>query len=579
MYLLGIHDGHNASVALMKDGKIIDAVQEERFNKIKNFGGYPKESIKYILRKNSLDINKIDEFVFASQISYYKGLENRENVLKKYKANFNSNFSLFHFFKKKLYRALPKYFTELSRKKRFHGISKIRSKKLMSEGVNSKKISFIEHHLCHASSAAYGSGNVEDTLVITLDSSGDYSSGSVNIFKKGSLEKILDIPSDDSLGRLYSYVTYYLGMVPLEHEYKIMGLAPYSENSNYSKEISNIFGLMYYFNSDISFKISEKIKSAKNLGKFIEKEFKQKRFDNVSAGLQIFLEKFVCEWIERLIKHTKIKNIALGGGIFMNVKLNKKISELSCVDNIFIFPSCGDETNCFGALYKRYYDLTKKVPEKLKSFYLGNEYQNDDIKKFYDNYEFKNIKTKISFHEDIEKKISELIFKDKIVARFKGKMEFGARSLGNRAIICNATNVDLVKEINHIVKNRDFWMPFAPSLINEDEFLENPKNISMEFMIMATDFKKKYKNFFKGVIHPYDLSCRPNVVKKNTNQDYFNLINHYYKLSGYGVILNTSFNLHGLPIVSDPNDAFYVLDNSGLKYLAIENYLVEKSEE
>ena len=579
MYLLGIHDGHNASAALMKNGKIIDAVQEERFNKIKNFGGYPKNTIKYLLSKNNIDIHKIDEFVFASKISYYKGLENRENILKKYNANFYSNVSNFHFFKKKIFKLLPEKLRDIHRERRFKYISKIRSKELISDGVKENKISFLDHHLCHASSAAYGSGNKEDTLVVTLDASGDYSSGSVNIFRNGNLEKIIDISLDDSLGRLYSYITFYLGMVPLEHEYKIMGLAPYSENSNYSKEISKIFKSMYYFDTDTSFKISKKIKSAKNLGKFIVEGLRQKRFDNIAAGLQIFLEEFVCEWIERLIKLTKIKNLALSGGIFMNVKLNKKISELKCVDNIFVFPSCGDETNSFGALYRRYFEITKKVPEQFKTFYLGNSFTNEDIKKYYENYKFKNFKTKISFQENIEKKISELIFENKIVARFKGKMEFGARSLGNRAILCNASNTDLVKEINYIVKNRDFWMPFAPSLINENSYLDNPKNISMEFMIMATNFKDGFENSFLGVVHPYDLSCRPNVVKKKTNEDYFNLIEHYGKLSGHSVILNTSFNLHGQPIVSDLNDAFSVLDNSGLKYLAIENYLIEKLDE
>ena len=368
MYILGIHDGHNASVALMKNGRIIDAIQEERFNRIKNFGGYPKKSIQYILKKNNLDFDKIDEFVFASKISYYKGLENRENVMRKFESNFYSSYSFFHYLKKKFHKISPNYLKDYTRKKRFDNISKIRSKELISEGVNLKKISFIEHHLCHASSAAYGSGNEKDTLVITLDSSGDYSSGSVNIFKKGSIEKILDIPSDDSLGRLYSYITYYLGMVPLEHEYKIMGMAPYSETSRYSKEISHIFRSMYYFDSDISFKISNKIKSAKNLGKFIEREIKQKRFDHVSAGLQIFLEEFVCEWIQKLIKHTKIKNLALGGGIFMNVKLNKRILELDCVDNMFIFPSCGDETNCFGytenKIYSDHWESSEREEEE-----------------------------------------------------------------------------------------------------------------------------------------------------------------------------------------------------------------------
>ncbi len=576
MYLLGIHDGHNASAALMKDGVVTDAIQEERFNKIKNFGGFPEKSVEYLLKKNGLTFNDINQYVFASEIGYWLGLENRDRVLKKYKMRFNSKLPFFHNIKILLKRFIPNFLINHIRGKRHTKIAKIRCEYFFSKGVKKEKIHFLEHHLCHASSAAYGSGNQNDTLVVTLVSSGDYSSGSVSIFSKGGLKKILDIPSDDSLGRLYSYVTYYLGMVPLEHEYKIMGLAPYSENSKYSKDISKIFESMYYFDNDISFKISKKIGSAKNLGKFITEGLKQKRFDNVSAGLQIFLEKFVCKWIEKLVKHTKIKKIALAGGIFMNVKLNKKISELDCIDSIFIFPSCGDETNPFGALYRRYFEITKEIPEKLTSFYLGNDYKNEEIKNDYEKYIFKNFKTKITFFDDIEKKVSELIFQDKIVARFKGRMEFGARSLGNRAILCNASNTQLVQQINNIIKNRDFWMPFAPSLINEKVLLNNPKNILMDYMIIASDFKKEYQNKFQAVVHPYDQSCRPNVVSKDINGDYYKLIEYYSKLSGHGVILNTSFNLHGLPIVSEPKDAFNVFDNSGLKYLAIENYLIEK---
>ena len=576
MYLLGIHDGHNASAVLMKDGKIIDAVQEERFNKIKNFGGFPKDSILYILKKNNLDFNQIEQFIFASLIAHSVGQENRKRVLEKNEKNFNSNISIVHSLKKKIAPILPKYLLNIRRNNRFKYISKIRSKELLSYGVDPKKIEFMEHHFCHASAAAYGFGSEKDTLVITLDSTGDYSSGIVNIFKKENLKKILDIPSDDSLGRLYSYVTYYLGMQPLEHEYKIMGLAPYSEHSSYSKEIANLFREMYFFENEISFKISNEIKSAKNLGKFISKILRRKRFDNISSGLQIFLEEFVCEWIERLVKSTNIKNLALGGGVFMNVKLNKKISELKCVDSIFVFPSCGDETNPFGALYRRYFELTNKLPERLDTFYLGNSYEDEEIKKNYENYKFKNFKTKITYYQNIEKKIAELIFEKRIVARFKGKMEFGARSLGNRAILCNAHDVDLVKEINYIIKNRDFWMPFAPSVVNEKKYLENSKDINMEFMMVATDFKKDFENLFKGVSHPYDSSCRPNVVNKDKNEDYYNLIKYYEELSSHSIILNTSFNLHGLPIVSEPSDAFYVLDNSGLKYLAIQNYLIEK---
>ena len=576
MYFLGIHDGHNASVALMKDGEIIDAIQEERFNKIKNFGGFPEKSIKYILKKNNLNINQIDRFIFGGLLSNAEGQENRARVLQKYNNNFYRKLSILQLLKKKIISILPKFLLNTGKNLKINFSQKKRLKYLLSKGVNPKKIDFLEHHLCHASASAYGSGNIKDTLVITLDSTGDYSSGSVSIFKKGTFEKLSDIHSDDSLGRLYSYVTYYLGMVPLEHEYKIMGLSPYSEHSKYSKEISNFFREMYYFENGISFKISKKIRSAKYLGEFITSGLKNKRFDNISSGLQIFLEEFICEWIDKLVKHTKIKNLALSGGIFMNVKLNKKISEMKSVDSIFVYPSCGDETNSIGALYRKYFEKTGRLPKKLSTFYLGNSYKNEEIKIWYEKFQFKNSNTKISYIEDIEKKVANLIFENKIVARFKGRMEFGARSLGNRAILCNPKDISLVREINYIIKNRDFWMPFAPSVVNEKKYLVNPKDVNMKFMMIATKFKKDFENSFEGVTHPYDFSCRPNVVDENSNKDYCRLIKYYEELSKDSIILNTSFNLHGLPIVCEPSDAFHVLDNSGLRYLAIENYLIEK---
>lgn len=576
MYFLGIHDGHNASAALMKDGEIIDAIQEERFNKTKNFGGFPEKSIEYILKKNDLNIDQIDRFIFGGLLSNAEGQENRTRVLQKYNNNFYRKLSILQFFKKKIISILPKFLLDTGKNLKINFFQKKRLRYLLSKGVNPKKIDFLEHHLCHASASAYGSGNIKDTLVITLDSTGDYSSGSVSIFKNGIFEKLSDIHSDDSLGRLYSYVTYYLGMVPLEHEYKIMGLSPYSEHSKYSKEISNFFREMYYFENGISFKISKKIHSAKYLGKFITSGLKNKRFDNISSGLQIFLEEFICEWIDKLVKHTKIKNLALSGGIFMNVKLNKKISEMKSVDSIFVYPSCGDETNSIGALYRKYFEKTGRLPKKLSTFYLGNSYKNEEIKIWYEKFQFKNSNTKISYIEDIEKKVANLIFENKIVARFKGRMEFGARSLGNRAILCNPKDISLVREINYIIKNRDFWMPFAPSVVNEKKYLVNPKDVNMKFMMIATKFKKDFENSFEGVTHPYDFSCRPNVVDENSNKDYCRLIKYYEELSKDSIILNTSFNLHGLPIVCEPSDAFHVLDNSGLRYLAIENYLIEK---
>jgi carbamoyltransferase len=573
MYTIGIHDGHCASLALMKNDEVIFAIQEERITRIKNSGGFPVLSLKETLKRFNLKISDIDEFIFAGKLSSGIGMENREAVLKK---NYN-NFYLKNFWKYKLKKKIiPKLPLRIYAKFVEKRVKNQRIKQLINLGINENKIKYVDHHNCHAAAAAYGWAEKGDFLVITSDSAGDFICGSINIFSNGKLNKIAEVDIGSSVARLYGYFTYYLGMVPNEHEYKVMGMAPYSHTAKESHEIAEYFLSLFEFKDDFILTRKKNIEATKFMGKRIESFLKRKRFDHVCSGIQIFIEKIISEWIKKIINKTKINKVALSGGLFMNVKLNQIISNLPEVQDLFVFPSCGDETNVFGALYQNYKNTTNITPKKISHFYYGNKYSNEEALLAIKNYEFNNCKIKYTKIENIEKKIAELINEKKIVARFKGAMEFGARSLGNRAILADPTTINSVYEINKIIKARDFWMPFAPSIIDQDEYLENPKNLNLAYMINAVKFKKKYESVFRGVVHPYDLSCRPQVVLKEHNESYYNLIKIFKSISGYGVILNTSLNLHGLPMVSNPNDSLYVLDNSGLKYLAIEDYLIEK---
>ena len=238
-------------------------------------------------------------------------------------------------------------------------------------------------------------------------------------------------------------------------------------------------------------------------------------------------------------------------------------------------PSCGDESNPIGAAYFLYKKITKKDLLKLKNLYLGMKYSNDEVEKFLQKY---SAKYNIKYYKDIEKKIASLLANFNIVARFKGRNEWGARSLGNRAILGNPSDMKTFYEINDMIKKRDFWMPFAPSILEEDAniYIKNPKNIEALYMIVAFDSTPLAKKHFKAAMHQADHTLRVQIVTKE-NESYYKLIKEFKRLTGIGGVLNTSFNLHGYPLVASLDQAIFTFENSNLKYLAIENFLVSKN--
>jgi carbamoyltransferase len=575
MKILSIHDGHNSSVAYMEDGEVKFAIQEERLNKIKNSGGFPSLSVEEVLSKFKLNIEQIDRFVFVGTEAPFEGVNVRDKVLEKYgtffRGNKKSNFLKVYTYVKKILKRILKY----EKKSSYVENNNFRLRNLINKGVDVKKVTFLDHHLCHASSAAYGWGKNEPFVVITSDSAGDGLSGTVSVFEDGILKRKAVIKAEDSIARIYSLITYYMGMVPMEHEYKIMGLAPYSEDSKKANEIVDYFFNLFKFNDDgITYSRKEGVEPVYEFGLRIKEYLLFKRFDIISSGLQLFTEKLVTEWVKRILIKLNIKKVAFSGGLFMNVKLNKKISELNEVEEVFVFPSCGDESNVFGALYYEYFNITGLKPKNLSSLYLGGDFNDKDIEKSLLKYSCNKFHYKKI--DDIEKKIAELLSKNEIVARFKGRMEFGARALGNRSILANASDFSSVKIINKMIKSRDFWMPFAPSMIDSGRYILNDKKIPSPYMIMSFNILKNKNDVLSSVIHPYDETCRPQEVYEEWNKDYYRLIKYLSLLNGESVVLNTSFNLHGFPVVYSPEDALYVFINSGLKYLAIGSYLLEK---
>ncbi len=569
MIVLGISPGHNSSIGLYINGKIVSMVCEERFSKIKNHVGFPHYGLKYVLKENNLSPKDIDLAVIVgdSPRSQMINLTSNGKTMERF-------LDKKHSFKDSLRKIIPK--TWIKKYSYFKWSFKeeyIFNKYSEILGMPKSKIKFIDGHTAHALSAA---PNIKkDTLILTLDGEDGRYCATVSVFDGNKIKYISRIPSDNSIGLLYTFITEYLGMKPNEHEFKIMGLAPYAKGER-------IYEVKKIFDDIISFKEKglnfESKKDMHYISKYLTEKLKGYRFDYIAAAIQLKAEELALEFVKRAIEYTNLRKIALSGGVFMNVKINQLIGELRKVNELFIVPSSGDESSPIGCIFWGIKKLDQNARiEPIKHLYLGPAYENKEIYSLLIKNKFDK-KYKVTFYKDIEKEVASLLAKGKIVARFKGRCEFGARALGNRSILADASNKEVVMEINEQIKNRDFWMPFAPSILYEksDKYIKNKKNFFAPWMVLAFETKEKAKKDLIAGLHPYDFSARPQMVTKEFNRDYHRLISLFEKNTGRGGILNTSFNLHGEPMVCSPEDAIHTFEDSGLKYLAIENYLLSK---
>lgn len=586
MKILGVYYGHNATVTLLEDGVVLESISEERLTGIKNQAGTPVKALKYIVEKYKLTKNAIDYVVFPVQKSapvFITG-KSAENPLVKVLKNLlkhvpviNETYGfvcfynpLLRHFGRFMYYVLSNTVGRYCAKQEHQNVIDIL-------GIDSNKIISYDHHLCHAFSAYHGSPfNNEKALVLTLDAEGDGICATVSIFEGDKHSVLSKTYADNSPGWFYTDVTEYLGMTPREHEYKVMGLAPYAKEHNVNKiysKYSDLFRLGGKDNLEFVSKFD-----TRRTKTFLKKELSSVRFDILAGFAQKTIEEIVTKWVENAIDVTGINTVCLGGGVFMNVKLNQKISELPHLKQLFIFPSCGDESTPLGACYiaQKQFKKDIKIPQ-VSSIYWGTEFTNDQI---FEYIEQNNLKTefKVEHCENIEERVAQLLAQGKVVANMSGRMEWGARALGNRSILANPTNQDIVMVLNEQMKDRDFWMPFTPSILEErmNDYVINPKNIFAPYMIITFDSTPLARKELRAALHPYDFTARPQAVRQSWNPRYHKIIKEFEKLTGIGGVLNTSFNLHGYPVVLGPAEALHAFRNSGLEYLAMGNYLISK---
>ena len=588
MIILGVWDGTPSSAALIVDGKILIAISEERLSRSKNAYGFPEKSIEIILSKTGYKISDIDEVAMSTASlspTYFYTSRNAtfsiEDYWKEQKEYWYKKFykgedpKYLEIFKDKLISNNFPYDENLIKdEKDASGMWKARKKHLSETlGINENKISLHDHHTCHACYGYLMSPYREkESLIFTMDGNGDNTNGTISKAKYGQQLSFISRSSNFNLGRIYRYATLLLGMRPADHEYKVMGLAAYN-SEKYGKDAYEVYKNTLQVEG-LNFKYKNKIKD--HFFYFKEK-LEGQRFDAIAYGVQRFTEEILTNWIKNGIEHTGIRNVVMSGGVAQNIKANKCISELENLNQLFIPPGPGDESICIGAAWLQFLKKggeIKDIPIQTNA-YFGTTYHLNEIES-----ELQKIDSnKFEFKKIDNKEIAELIAQGEVIARFgKDPMEFGARALGNRSILADPRKQETIHYINKLVKMRDFWMPFAPSILEErqDDYIVNPKKIDSRYMAIGFDSTPLARKDLSAGLHPFDRTMRPQVVTSKDNPSYHSLIKEFEKITGVGALLNTSFNIHGEPIVGSPSDAISTLSRCGLKHLYIGDFLVSK---
>jgi carbamoyltransferase len=571
MKILGIHDGHTATACLLNDGEIVAMASEERFNRKKSWGGVPQRATEWVLQSTGTPSHEIDAVAISSLVQPLIKFEINKNFPP------NPVMPITQWVPHQWLASnaiVAPYVKLMERRRDLQSIFVL----LDQLGIPRARAQRVEHHLSHAAASYYLSPFAQDpaqnTLVITLDGSGDGLCGTVSIARQQRLTRQLAMPSYHSLGTLYSAVTMHLGMKPNEHEYKVMGLAPYAPEE-FAERARTIFARYINLSADGLRILNTSGAFGPGFFARLERDLWGMRFDAIAAGLQLRLEEivvaFVCNWI----KHTGIRTVAVGGGIFMNVKLNMLLQALPEVEHIFFMPSGGDESIAAGAALQIAGERGERNIQPLRGLYFGPEFAASDIETTLRSYG-----ERISWERvaDPEVKAAELLAQGHIIGRCAGRMEWGARSLGNRSILADGRDLGAVRKINAAIKQRDFWMPFAPSILWErrHDYLVNPRDADAPYMVLAFPSTPLAQQHLKAALHQYDLSCRPQLVRAEVNPRYHRLLKEWERLTGCGGLLNTSFNLHGEPIVCTPQDAVETLLRSEIDDVLIEEYWVRR---
>lgn len=597
MYILGISAFyHDSAAAIIKNEEIIAAAQEERFTRKKHNASFPENAIQYCLDEAKITLHEVDHIVF-----YEKPFLKFERLLETYLLTVPKGFNSFRV-------ALPLWIKEKLFQK--HHLKKSLNSFAGSKIINlEEKLLFAEHHQSHAASAFFPSP-FSEAIVLTMDGVGEWATTSLGIGKNNKIDILKEIHYPHSLGLLYSAFTYYLGFKVNSGEYKMMGLAPYG-NPVYVDKIYRLIDVK----PDGSFRLNQKYFNYSTGLTMINNHFirlfgrkprtsetQLTQFDmDIAASIQQVLEEIILKLTSSLVKEYNIKNLCLAGGVALNCVANGKILKSGHFDNIWIQPAAGDAGGALGAALSAYYmhnDQKRSVisnQDSMKGAYLGPQFSQEEIGK-----ELNEIGAKSQELSDIDiiDLTAKALYDGKAIGWFQGRMEFGPRALGSRSIIADARSPGMQKLLNLKVKYRESFRPFAPSVLREDleewfdlkvdsPYMLLVANVHPDKCIEMTDSQKKLFGIDKlniprssvpAVTH-IDFSARVQTVHKDTNPKYYALISRFKELSGCPMLLNTSFNIRGEPLVCSPKDAFNCFMGTDLDILVINNFILYKDQQ
>ena len=567
MKILGITPAkaHDPSAALMIDGKIIAAAEEERFNRIKHSTDHnPVNAVKYCLDTAGISMNDIDAIAFCRSFDLAKKMRWRYAWrMRKY----------------------PFYaLTSIRRVERHNRTYKKDAEKLLQEfGCNLKNMQFhpVEHHMAHLSSA-YHLSNFDDAAVMSFDGKGEFTSVLLGHGKDGKITKINEYIVPDSLGYFYSLITRHLGFRPNNGEFKVMGMSPYGDPSkiDLSDMITTGSGT-FRLNEDyiwplISMNRHKSYSRSKDLtdllGPMRKGDGLSEPYIHIAAAAQKTLEDTIINIVRTQLSDT-LKScggrLCFAGGTALNVRLNRKLLDMSEINEMFVQPAAHDAGTSLGAASYIASELGEKV-EPMKHAYLGPEFSNDSIKEVLEKFRLPS-----TYYENIEEETAKILANGKIVAWFQGRMEYGPRALGNRSILANPATPGVADEVNGRIKFREKWRPFCPSILADraPEIIQTKHN--SDYMTFSFIIEKEWAKKVPEIVH-VDGSARPQTVREETNPRFYKLISEFDKLTDIPILLNTSLNRRGEPMVCSPEEAIAMFYQCGLEFLVMGNYLIKK---
>lgn len=594
---------HDSAAAILVNGKLVAAAQEERFTRVKHTEVFPVHSIKFCLEEAGLSIDELDAVVF-----YDKPLLKFERLLQTYYSFAPKGLISF-------LKAMPVWLNEklFLRKKIKDGLAEV------GEYDKRKlKMLFTEHHLSHAASAFYPS-QFEESAILTVDGVGEWCTASIGIGKGNNIELVKEMNFPHSVGLLYSAFTYYLGFKVNSGEYKLMGLAPYGDaNSEETKKFVEIIkselidikddGSIWlnqkYFNYSTGLRMVKDRKWEELFGipRREEEQDLTESYRNMAIAIQIVTEEIVLKMAAEAKRLTGLNKLCMAGGVALNCVANGKLEAAKIFEEIYIQPASGDCGGAAGAamaISAMYFDEGREadvVEDAMNGTYLGPYFSSKEIELM--SRKRKAVYQKFDNFSEMNEFVATKLSGGNVIGWFQGRMEFGPRALGNRSIIADPTNVEMQSKLNLKIKYREGFRPFAPSVLEEETSEYFDIESKSPYMLLVAPVQEKYRtelpaNYNKlpmmdklktqrSKLQPIthvDFSARIQSVSKKTNPRYWNLINAFKEKSGVGMVVNTSFNVRGEPIVCTPDDAFRCFMSTEMDLLVIENYVFTKTEQ